>query len=358
MQRRIPLFFLPLVAVAVSALAQEAPAPASSPTPAESPDATISPAETPGPTPDETTAPPAATGTEAGASPSVNTNASDVPEELLPPLSPPTASAGGEAPAASPPAPTPSPAGTPAPQEQPVVAAPTPTVDNIAVFRAVASSDLQALGDAIAAGADPNAELPNPAPPDFATPFKSSPLCYVVTVMRGVTPLMLAACIGDPKICHKLIESGANPNARSKPNGTTALWLAGYFHKGAVMQMLLGVEPGSATDKTSVEIDIAHQTARVLRSGTPGEPMPISTGRQGYGTPKGEFVITDKHEQWRSTLYGASMPYYMRLSCQAFGMHAGELPGYPASHGCIRMRLADAKALFAELPVGTRVVIK
>lgn len=226
------------------------------------------------------------------------------------------------------------------------------------LFRAVAASDVKTLEKALADGANPNEGLPYPPPADFAASFKSSPLHYVVNVMRGVTPLMLAACIGDKNICAKLMESGANPNARAKPHGTTALWLAGYFHRGGVMQLLLGIPPGSPADTTMVEIDIAAQTARVLRDGKPGNAMPVSTGRKGYSTPRGEFVITDKHQQWRSTLYGASMPYYMRLSCQAFGMHAGELPGYPASHGCIRMRLADAKALFNELPVGTRVVIK
>ncbi len=65
-----------------------------------------------------------------------------------------------------------------------------------------------------------------------------------------------------------------------------------------------------------------------------------------------------KHRQWKSTLYHAPMPLYLRLSCRDFGLHAGELPGYPASHGCIRMKKKDAEEFFSRVPVGTLVVIK
>jgi lipoprotein-anchoring transpeptidase ErfK/SrfK len=88
------------------------------------------------------------------------------------------------------------------------------------------------------------------------------------------------------------------------------------------------------------------------------ESAPVSTGRKGFRTPAGEYVVTDKHRKWRSTLYPADMPFFMRLSCGEIGFHEGKLPGYPASHGCIRMRRKDAAEFFKQVPVGTKVVIK
>ena len=83
----------------------------------------------------------------------------------------------------------------------------------------------------------------------------------------------------------------------------------------------------------------------------------VSTGRKGFATKTGEFVITNKHRDWTSTLYHASMPYFQRLSCGDFGMHQGVVPGYPASHGCIRVPEGNAAKLFALTEPGDRVRI-
>jgi lipoprotein-anchoring transpeptidase ErfK/SrfK len=76
-----------------------------------------------------------------------------------------------------------------------------------------------------------------------------------------------------------------------------------------------------------------------------------------YETPTGKFVITDKHRSRVSSIYDVEMPYFMRLSCSAVGMHAGSLPGYPASHGCIRMPAEAAREMFKIVEVGTLVSI-
>jgi len=81
----------------------------------------------------------------------------------------------------------------------------------------------------------------------------------------------------------------------------------------------------------------------------------VSTGRKGFSTPPGEYVVTDKHRKWRSTLYPADMPFFMRLSCGEIGFHQGSLPGYPASHGCIRMPERMAEIFFANVSHGTPV---
>jgi lipoprotein-anchoring transpeptidase ErfK/SrfK len=83
----------------------------------------------------------------------------------------------------------------------------------------------------------------------------------------------------------------------------------------------------------------------------------ISTGKAGYATPTGEFVVTDKKLVHVSTIYKVEMPYFMRLSCKDFGMHEGYVPDYPASHGCIRLPSEAAHRLYKEVPIGTLVTI-
>lgn len=238
---------------------------------------------------------------------------------------------------------------------------PNPAVQTAALmdlFRAIADGNAAKVRTLLASGTGPNGEIPSPPPDDLAARFRGTSLDYVVNVARGVTPLMLAAARGNREIVDELLRAGADTKARTKRHGATALWMAGYFGHVDVMQYLLGITPGSEAARTTIEVDLATQTARVVRDGVPGEAVPISSGRKSFPTPRGEFVITDKHRQWRSTLYHVSMPFFMRLSGRDFGMHAGYLPGYPASHGCIRLQRAHAEEIYSKVPVGTRVVIK
>ena len=242
----------------------------------------------------------------------------------------------------------------PAPTPDPAVQA----AALLELFRAVADSKIDGVRAALASGADPDGVMPTPPPADMVARFRNTAIEYVIVVARGVTPLMLAACKGDRDIVELLLQHGASRTARTKRHGTTAVWLAGYFGHVEVMQLLLGVAPDSEAARTRIEIDLAEQNARVVRDEIAGDAMPISSGRRGFSTPKGQFVITDKHRHWRSTLYHASMPFFMRLSGRDFGMHAGYLPGYPASHGCIRLGHKHAQELFSQIPIGTRVEIK
>lgn len=222
----------------------------------------------------------------------------------------------------------------------------------IAVFR----DDPDRVRALLAAGVDPNASPAHPVRADLGEMFRGTLCHYFVTVERGLTPLMAAAALGRTEIARVLLEQGASPKARTKRHKTTALWLAGYAGHVEIVQMLLGIQPG--TIDTRIEIDLAKQTAVLLKGGQAAEPVPISSGRKSFPTPKGEFVVTDKHRHWRSTLYPADMPFFMRLSSRDFGLHAGVLPGHPASHGCIRLRSKDAQEFFRQVPVGTPVVIR
>ncbi len=84
----------------------------------------------------------------------------------------------------------------------------------------------------------------------------------------------------------------------------------------------------------------------------------VSTGRPGYPTPTGLFFVEEKDEYHHSNLYNnAPMPFFLRLTDGGVGMHAGELPGYPASHGCIRLPEGMARELYAHAWCGTFVQI-
>lgn len=226
------------------------------------------------------------------------------------------------------------------------------------LFRAVAAADAKIVGELIEGGVCVDAILPHPAPKDLLDRFRDTSVEYYLTEETGLTPLMLASAMGYADIVKLLLERGAKRNALTKRHHTFALWLAGRNGHIEVMQLLLGVEPGQDADRAKIHISLADQTAWFWRDGKIERTMRVSTGRKKFPTPKGRFVVTDKYRDWKSTIYPARMPYFLRLSCKDFGMHAGVVPGYPASHGCIRLPAEDAKALFAEVPLGTLVEIE
>jgi len=84
----------------------------------------------------------------------------------------------------------------------------------------------------------------------------------------------------------------------------------------------------------------------------------ISSGKDGYGTPNGVFTILEKDIDHKSRTYdNAPMPYQQRLTWKGVAMHAGNLPGYPASHGCVRLPFEFSKLLFGTTTMGGTVVI-
>ena len=85
---------------------------------------------------------------------------------------------------------------------------------------------------------------------------------------------------------------------------------------------------------------------------------PISSGRPGYDTPAGIYSILQKRRDHYSNLYNdAAMPFMQRLTWSGIALHAGDLPGYPASHGCVRMPFDFAGQLFEVTKRGSRVVV-
>lgn len=136
--------------------------------------------------------------------------------------------------------------------------------------------------------------------------------------------------------------------------------------------------------KPSVKISLGEQRAYFYKSGTLVGISQLSTGREGKNTPLGHFSVVKKDKGHVSSMYGdfvdsndqvvkpnvavsdpkppgthfkgAPMPYYMQIA-PGFGMHAGYLPGYPASHGCIRMPEFMAENFFKSVSPGTPVTI-
>ncbi|HRP72198.1 MAG TPA: L,D-transpeptidase [Luteimonas sp.] len=105
-------------------------------------------------------------------------------------------------------------------------------------------------------------------------------------------------------------------------------------------------------------ISLDEQRAYVYRNGMAIGVSTISSGKQGKETPTGVFTILQKNKDHRSNLYNnAPMPYMQRLTWDGIALHGGTLPGYPASHGCVRLPLEFARLLFAETRNGDTVVV-
>jgi lipoprotein-anchoring transpeptidase ErfK/SrfK len=85
---------------------------------------------------------------------------------------------------------------------------------------------------------------------------------------------------------------------------------------------------------------------------------PVSTGTKGRETPAGVFSVVEKDKDHRSSLYDdAWMPHMLRITWNGVALHGGPLPGYAASHGCVRMPFGFAEKLFDKVRIGTRVII-
>lgn len=107
-----------------------------------------------------------------------------------------------------------------------------------------------------------------------------------------------------------------------------------------------------------ISISIAQQKMRIYDANGFFAETPVSTGMPGHPTPMGVFSVIQKHKFHHSNIYsGAPMPYMQRITWSGVAMHAGVLPGRPASHGCIRMPMAFAMKMWNWTKMGARVVI-
>ncbi len=107
-----------------------------------------------------------------------------------------------------------------------------------------------------------------------------------------------------------------------------------------------------------IAVSIEQQKVRIYDANGLFAESPVSTGMKGHSTPMGVFSVIQKHKMHRSNIYsGAPMPYMQRITWSGVAMHAGVLPGYPASHGCIRMPMAFAVKMWNWTRMGARVIV-
>ena len=153
-----------------------------------------------------------------------------------------------------------------------------------------------------------------------------------------------------------------------------------------VSDLVVSNIPHGQKGKTSIVVRKRAQKAELYKGRTLVAVADISTGREGYRTPVGRFRVIRKDRDHRSSLYGdyvnsfgrvvkanvdsrkggrprgshyvgAPMPFYLEFT-PSYGLHAGHLPGYPASHGCVRLSYWKARQFFNEARKGTPVVVR
>ena len=219
----------------------------------------------------------------------------------------------------------------------------------------IAAGNVAVARTLLECGADANMVLPDKCDADFLALLPPK-LRYYVDGDKGVTILTLAAGLGNCDMVKVLLEAGARKFLATTRYKMLPLYVAAQTGKWQCAQILLGGGPSPA--ELRVEISLASQRTAVFKNGVAVFDTICSTGRAGFATQTGDYVVTDKNRSHVSSIYKVEMPYFMRLSCLDFGMHEGAVPNYPASHGCIRLPGEAAKKLFAEIPVGTLVTVK
>jgi hypothetical protein len=126
------------------------------------------------------------------------------------------------------------------------------------------------------------------------------------------------------------------------------------------------LEPGEFTwhperspaGAVAIVVSIPEQLVHVYRNGIRIAVSTCSTGKTGHETPTGVFTVLQKDKDHRSATYNnAPMPNMNRLTWDGVALHAGNLPGYPASHGCVRLPLAFSEKLWTVTHLGTPVII-
>ncbi|MBK1830722.1 ankyrin repeat domain-containing protein [Verrucomicrobiaceae bacterium R5-34] len=222
---------------------------------------------------------------------------------------------------------------------------------------AIALRDTDLVHSLLNHGADPNVQFARPASKEFLDLTKKESMQWFLKNERRLTPLMMAANNGDLAMIKALLHHRAKKYIWSGRHRFYPLNFASRRSDVKAMQVMLGQDPEK--EKYHAVLDLSEQRVRLYNAKREVVfSSRVSTGKKGFRTPTGTFVITDKHRQHNSTIYGSSMPYFQRFSCSAIGFHAGSCPGYPASHGCIRMPYSSAKKLFSITPPGTRVTIQ
>ena len=212
----------------------------------------------------------------------------------------------------------------------------------------------------LGAGADPNKRLADPVSAGFMGLITGGDsLKYYLKRDRRFTPLMVAAGLADHSTIKTLLAGGASRGAYTRSWKRYPVSFAFASKDIYAQQLMLGRDPQreDPAGQRNVLISLSKQRASLFKNGKLIAETKISSGKKSTPTPKGEFVISDKHRHHTSSIYHVAMPYFQRLSGEAFGFHTGYVPSYPASHGCIRMPDSSARKFFSLTRVGDTVTI-
>ena len=155
--------------------------------------------------------------------------------------------------------------------------------------------------------------------------------------------VLLAAALAQAALsAQPSLESGSVMAAAERLKAGEYLWAPDVAPEGPVLLV----------------VSLATQRAVIYRNGVPIGISTVSTGRPGYRTPTGLFTVLQRHVEHYSSLYNnAPMPYMQRLTWGGVALHGGNLPGYPASHGCIRLPHDFARLLYGVTRLGMTVVV-
>lgn len=206
------------------------------------------------------------------------------------------------------------------------------------------------------AGCNANEVFKAPPKPEFLDRITDNYFKGWLQKDSNLSPLMCAASSNNLPLLRLLMRHGAKRGAQTKAWRRYAVNFACDQSHIPAAQLLLGRDPDEGRD-VKIVVSLSKQRADIYQEGKVIRSTSISSGRRGFATPSGQFVISDKQAYWMSTIYKCPMPFFMRLSCRDFGLHAGVVTGSPASHGCIRLPKNQAQAFFAVMKIGDPVTI-
>lgn len=185
-------------------------------------------------------------------------------------------------------------------------------------------------------------------------------------MIAAVSAAALAGCSTAP--APKIAAAAAPVVSKSEVPYQWTLGNAPQAHKDMVAEFgKVGLRPGQylwasavpSNGDTRVIIDRLTQMAYVYKGDQLVGAASVSTARQGHITPLGEWTILEKRPFYRSKKYdNAPMPWMERIDEYGTAFHGGVNPGYPASHGCIRMPMKFAEKVYGLTRVGTKVIIE
>jgi hypothetical protein len=186
-----------------------------------------------------------------------------------------------------------------------------------------------------------------------------------LSIAAGAAALLVGCSSAPP------LKVASAPTPARPSNDVPYLWTLGnapQAHKDLVVTFgRVGLKPGEylwsktipSEGETRVVIDRLTQMGYVYRGDTLVGAATVSTARQGYITPLGEWKILEKRPFYRSRKYdNAPMPWMERIDEYGIALHGGGTPGHPESHGCIHLPTKFAEKLYGMTKIGTKVIIE